>query len=263
MKHLINNLTNIDNEKILLNHIIDKINLCNEYNFMQTTYFITEREQELIATLLNNTKIKYIFWGGYNYAKRKIFISYPEYIDDIYEYVSNDDPLSYLRILLPKGFSLKHSDYLGSIMSLGIKRNLIGDIITYSTGCDLICKNSISNYLIDNLEKAGRVKLNIKILENHKQLSQSMDNIIEKTITIPSLRLDSYISHTYNCSRNKANEYINKKLTSINGVECCKNDKLLKINDTVNLRGFGKTIIKDIIGNTRKGNLIINILFFN
>jgi len=38
-----------------------------------------------------------------------------------------------------------------------------------------------------------------------------------------------------------------------------KNTKIIKIKDIVTIRGKGKFIIEDIVGNTKKGNYIVII----
>lgn len=49
-----------------------------------------------------------------------------------------------------------HRDILGSLMGLGIKREMIGDIIINEDKAQFFCHNSISEFVEFNLKKVGR-----------------------------------------------------------------------------------------------------------
>lgn len=93
--------------------MLDKVDVCHEYNFIQTSFFLTEKERELVRNLNDKKAPKYYFWGGYDNAVRNICIIYPDYIKNIKEEIQKEDPLAYIRIVLPKNYELSHSDYLG------------------------------------------------------------------------------------------------------------------------------------------------------
>ena len=69
---------------------------------------------------------KYAFFGGHDNAERLIFAALPDWAE------SADDitfPITAVKCSHRPGFSLSHSDYLGALMSLGIERDRVGDII--------------------------------------------------------------------------------------------------------------------------------------
>ena len=74
-----------------------------------------------------------------------------------------------------------------------------------------------------------------------------------------SLRLDNIVSELARTSRNKANEIIEQERVLINYEQESKNTKLVKEKDVVTIRGKGKFIIDEVIGNTKKGNYIIMV----
>lgn len=79
----------------------------------------------------------------------------------------------------------------------------------------------------------------------------------EIKIVISSLRLDSIVSELAHTSRNKAINLLNSERVFVNFKIETKASKLLNINDIVTIRGKGKFIISNILGNTRNGNIIV------
>ena len=66
--------------------------------------------------------------------------------------------LKVVQIKLPKELDdeYDHRTYLGALMKLGLEREKIGDIITNSQGAEIIVKNEIFNFLIQNLSSLSR-----------------------------------------------------------------------------------------------------------
>ena len=166
-----------------------------------------------------------------------------------------------LRIELPKDLYSKynHKMYLGGLMKLGIKRETIGDIITYDTGADIIILENISNYLYNNIQSLTRFqKCNFEILdiENLKNITP---NFKEFDIILPSLRLDSFVSHVMHYSRSNALKVINEGRVFINFSNVTKYNKILSINDIITIRGTGRFYITEILGKTKKDNVKIKV----
>lgn len=262
MNKSISHITTEPSEQYLLTHVLDKLNACINKNYIQTTKFLSENEIRLSIDLLKSyTSSSYILWGGWNNAKRKIIIFLPCYIDKE-EFIHNiniQDPLKYLRLKLPKGFTLSHRDYLGSLMSLGIERSVIGDILSYDNGCDIILLENMLSYIQENFTKAGNVSFKSKVLSDYKQLTIPKINILESKFILSSLRLDCYISTVFKTSRSKAQELIKSGLVYINNSVENKPTRIVPLGASVNLRGKGKNIFFEIIGKTQKDNIIINV----
>ena len=51
------------------------------------------------------------------------------------------------------GAELSHRDYLGALMSLGIERKTLGDILTHEDEAVIFLKKSITPYVLENLDK--------------------------------------------------------------------------------------------------------------
>lgn len=263
MRNKIKYLTSNFEEQIVLSNVLDRYEKVIEYNYIQHSNFLTQRECYLVKKLFDNSNIKnYFLWGGYEDSQRNICVIFPEYINDKLGCLKEYDPLYYMRIILPKGYSLKHSDYLGSLMALGIERKLIGEILVNDTGCDIVCLKNIGEYLIKNFTKAARVSFKVEELADYSYLTSPKYNVEEKRVYMPSLRLDAYISCVYGLSRSKAQDYIEKGLVTINTELITKSTKIVKEKDVINVRKHGRTSLKEVAGKTKKDNIISNVMIW-
>jgi len=176
------------------------------------------------------------------------------------EYFSLEDsnPLDLLRISHNGYKELSHRDYLGSLMGLGIKREMIGDILVRNDGADIIILKSISQFLFTNYEKAGRTNLKADILPIDLLLVPEI-RYESKRDTVASLRLDSVTASAFSMSRGMAAEAINEGRVFVNNQLCQKADRLVKEGDKLTLRGKGKAILEKVGDLTRKDRTVIII----
>ena len=81
----------------------------------------------------------------------------------------------------------------------------------------------------------------------------------EREIIVSSLRLDNVISELARCSRNKALDIINMERVFVNFQCETKKTKQIKSGDMITIRGKGRFFIKELVGQTRSGRVIIKI----
>ena len=92
-----------------------------------------------------------IFYGGYEDAERVVLISLPDYAA-----LEDYDPLTVIRAVKADGSrELTHRDYLGSLVGLGIRRELLGDILVREDGADIIALADIAEFIFDELLQGG------------------------------------------------------------------------------------------------------------
>ena len=249
-------------DKLIISKFFDKIELCKKTNKIETTDFLNELEQKILIKVARMAEVENcIFYGGNESSDRKIAIIYPEKMTELFENNSfkYDTVFSVFRIRVPESDakSFNHSVYLGGIIKLGIKREKIGDIIVDEGGADIIVKKETEKFLYGNLKTLTRFKMADvstitlgEMLENEKKFEDI------KLIT-SSLRLDNIVSELAKTSRNKAAEILAQERVFVNYELESKNTKLVKEKDVVTIRGKGKFIIDEVIGNTKKGNYIV------
>ena len=251
-------------DKLILSKVFDKINFCENKNQIQTTDFLDMREQDLVEKFLNLQGFKnYLLFGGYENAERKILIIYPEKFRELINEnrINFNEFIKVIRVNLPNENinEYEHKNYLGGLMKLQIRREKIGDIIVSDNGADIIISKDILKFLLENLISLTRFSKSdiqeIK-LEDLRKIEVKKE---EFKITVSSTRLDNIVSELAKCSRNKANELLMQERIFVNYECITKQTKEIKEKDKITIRGKGRFFIKEILGNSKKGKIIILI----
>ena len=241
-------------DKILIGLISDKINECDKKYMITSSNFLDLRQRTLVMNYLQHQKIhNFRFIGGYEDAERVVVVFLPDYAEE-----NEINELSIIRVKTAKGGKkLGHRDYLGSILALGINREMIGDILVHEDGADIIVLNKIVEYIQNNYDKAGRARLNLTI---HKidELVMLKEVVQEKSTTVASMRIDTIIASAYQVSRTVAAQLIKQGVVFINNLEVNKTDKIVQQNDKIVVRGKGKIVISKIGERTRKDRIRVD-----
>lgn len=236
-------------DNFLLGQIEDKINQCENQYIPVHTVFLDAHQQSLGRTLINRRAFhgELVFYGGYDDADRTVLLCLPDYAS-----VVDNNPLTVIRASKAEGSKeLTHRDYLGSLVGLGIKREMTGDILVREDGADIIVVEDIAEFIMANYVKAGRANLS---LTQHPitELIIPEQNIKMLKDTVASLRIDNIIASAFGLSRSKAAEAITRGLVFVNHIEITKTDFKVSEGDSITLRGKGKARLVEINGKSRK-----------
>lgn len=251
-------------EKLILSKILDKISFCETRNQLQVTDFLDLAQQQLIVKFLKLQKQEnYLLFGGFEEAERKAIIFYPEKLESLIKEnkIDFNEWIKVLRITLPnenKG-KYEHKNYLGALMKLGIKREKVGDIIVQEDGADILISKDILKFLQNNLLELTRFqksKIEEIDIKNLRKVEIKKETI---SITVSSMRLDNIVAELAKCSRSKATEFLMQERVFVNFEVTTKQTKEIKIGDRITIRGKGRFEIKEIVGNTRKGNIVLKV----
>ncbi len=259
-------------DKILFAKIEDKARSCTDYSMITSSDFLDMHQRSAVSSLhLQFPDVKQLFYGGFEGAERSIAVFLPEYIEATGEsslreyFIKNpdDDPIRIIEVTKDK-FSarLSHRDYLGALMALGIRREMTGDIIVSERGCRIAALAKTAQFIVDNLDKAGRGSLKAKIIPLEDAVINSAVQGKPDSFTVSSLRLDSIVKNGFGISRSAACEAINAGIVFVNDVECTKADKRISENDKITMRHKGRMIVTDCSSLSKKGRVIVNILRF-
>lgn len=251
-------------DEMMLAGIEDKIQQCIEKNMVTNSAFLDIRQRTLAeAQCRQHRGLRYIFYGGYEDAERTSAVFLPDYVerpgDGPGVLAPAYDPLALLRITQSGKQQLSHRDYLGSLMGLGIKREMIGDILVRETGADIVIIKEMGDFLLYHYEKAGRTSLKAEIEEISKIIVPE-NRFEERKDTVSSLRLDNLVASGFSMSRGRACEAIESGLVFANGVQVMKSDRQMKEGDKLVLRGRGKILLHAVGGVTKKDR--ISIVFY-
>lgn len=255
-------------DTFFLGQIADKISQCENKYIVTNTGFLDPHQQSLARQYCRQNGIpvydeepemlpatRTIFYGGYEDAERVVLINLPDYA-----HLEEQKLLTVVRAVRPQGGrALTHRDYLGSLMGLGLKRELIGDILVRDDGADIIVLTDIADFILTSYGKAGRTNLSLSS-HNLSELIVPEQTGKEITDTVASLRLDSVVASAFGLSRGKAAESVGRGLVYVNHVEVCKADFALKEGDKITLRGKGKACLTEVGGKSRKDRQYIKML---
>lgn len=118
--------------------------------------------------------------------------------------------------------------------------------------------NIIKNYLISNLINIGKNKVlleevDLSIISNY-EISYDKINLL-----VSSLRLDNVVSSLTYQSRNQVNTLFKDKSILVNYAVNNKRNYILKENDIISIRKFGKYRFDTILKKTNKNRYILNM----
>ncbi len=250
-------LTLSTEEKQFISRLEDRIERVENRYQEEVTDFLEPRLQLVADEYLRSQKIqRYLFCGGYEQAERKRLVLYPEYTEPSCELAD----ICLLQFTGRLDFvSVNHRDFLGAIMSLGIRREKFGDLVVTETGCALFVQREIAAYLMQNELRVKHVPLTIKEvpLESFEPPQQ---NIKELHIMVASMRLDTILAHGLGLSRTKAMDLIQAGKVKVNHSEVTDNDYQCQQEDLISCRGFGRIRVGEQSGETRKGKLKVSLM---
>lgn len=209
---------------------------------------VAKRIAEKLSNDSNFDGCSFSFFGGYQEAERVYLGVFVPYSDiDI-----NQFPIKTIKISW-KFKPLSHRDFLGALLSLGIVKSKIGDILVRENDCTVFIDKTVADFVIQNLNKVGSCGVKCEFIDNCQVERQ--DEFREIKTTIASERLDCVVSALTNTSRTASNLLITSGLVSVNYEICTNNSFVVIENSTVSIRGHGRFAVLKLGPKTRKGRL--------
>lgn len=246
-------LPNNKDEEMFFARVNDLFDISSRKDVTKFSYFLDER-QLYICELISKKYpcLNFSFYGGYDDAQRKMLGVFASYSS-----CGNEEfPITPVTFIYREQDKLTHRDFLGALMSLQIERNVIGDIIIEDGRAVAFLHSNIAQSVCGDIDKIGRVGVKTIIgFDNDFHYEQKYDTI---SGTVSSLRIDCIVSMFMKISREKAVSLIEGKLVAVNSLVCSKKDYEIKEKDKISVRGFGKIIIENIGGLTKKNRIHID-----
>lgn len=210
--------------------------------------FLNMEEQ----SMLKSTYLPCVLYGGYPMAER-VVAGFGKGVSE------EKFPITCIcAIPLMQKFAdeLSHRDFLGALMNLGIKRELLGDIIVKDNCGYILCLEHIADYICENLERVRHTSVKCE----RSELPEDLGNEPEPTeVFAASKRVDGVIAAVYNLSRNETAKLIKAEKVFVNSKLTASNSYMLDDNDIVSVRGFGRFVFDKEIKMTKKGRLVLEI----
>ncbi|MBS4217822.1 RNA-binding protein [Bacillus sp. FJAT-49711] len=224
------------------------------------TDFLDPRQQYILKSIIGeNNEVKYLFFGGTENSERKRALIFPDYLHPN----SENFFITLFEVDYPKKFvKLDHRMVLGTLMSLGLKREKFGDININGDRIQFFIANEVENFVIHQLNSIGKAKVSI-IKQDLQNAIKSEESWKEKETTASSLRLDVILAASFNISRQKAQGLIQQGHTKVNWETVERTAFECGEGDVLSARGYGRCSLLSIQGKTKKDKLRLKIGLLN
>ena len=231
-----------------VSRMLDLLEKSERYRKVFFTPFLNENEIDILKKLPHHCFIYED--GGYDKAERKrVAISY--YEEDI------EIPVVIMHATYDEKFmNITHRDVLGSLMGMGIEREVIGDIIVGDGHIFIVVSKEMEDYIHYSLTQVKRANV---IFEKCDEIIEINENKVYSEATIASLRLDAVIGAITHLSREKAQNLIRGGRVKVNQVVLEECDFLCNNNITVSIQRYGRFSVETTNRTTRKGRYVIRI----
>lgn len=238
----------MDEDKLFYNRLSDLARKRDDKNIPTFSKFLGIEEQ--VGLKFKNA----VFWGGYENAGRKLIMFLPDWAaaEDFYDCVTA------VKITSSDKKVHDHRDYLGSVLGLGLKREVIGDIAPCGDFAVMFCISEIAPFIKENLTSVAKSTVHAEILSSLDGIDIKQ-NYLEIKGTVASPRIDCIVSFLKNTGRSAAAELLRAGYVKLNAKEIQDTSKLVKEGDVISIRGLGKFIFDGEKGTSRKGRSIINL----
>jgi len=246
-------------QRIQYSHLLDLMLRAENRNVVTVSGFLSEAEAAGAEGLLHAAGCRqFLLYGGYPEAERRCAVFLTDYCDaDAVMTMPSLAEMVYVEAKVNKfdegQAAFSHRDVLGSLMGLGIERDVVGDILAEGGQAVMVVKSSIAPFLQENLTKIGRYRVEVTLHDSYEV--QPKRDFIEGYDTVASMRLDAVTASIFKLSRGSAADAIGGGLAAVNGVAVTKPDLAVKAGDKISLRGKGKAVVDAVEGLSKKGRI--------
>ncbi|MBQ1435596.1 MAG: hypothetical protein IIZ19_06850 [Clostridia bacterium] len=235
-----------DDEKLLIKRLGELSSRAYNRGIPAYSGFLTLYEQD--ALIKSKPASPFTLYGGYESAERRLAC--------FGEAAGIFAPVSLLCIAprAPKfAQKLTHRDYLGSLMGLGIKREVLGDIVISGEEAYLFCLSSIAAYIEETLTTVSRTEVTVTAAD---ALPEGIGGLPEKSlIVVASERLDAIVAAVYKMSRAQSQKLFSTEKVFAQSRLITNTSYEPHAGEIISVRGYGRFIYESVERETKKGRL--------
>lgn len=241
-------------DEFLIASLFEDISLCLEIEYpVYGNCFLTPSILLKLTDFCKTINLEVFKYGLTQNSEKQLVVFVPKNFDlNLLE-----PPTTLFKIDASNKFKkLEHKDFLGSIMSLGLKRETLGDILVKDNIGFCIALTSVYSIIQNSLKQINTIPIKISTIEKNEIPELQFKEFSE---TVPSLRLDSIIASISNISRNISVNLIETGDVMINyNIEKNKS-KIVEVGSIITIRKKGKFILFKNLGENKKGKFKILI----
>ena len=239
-----------DDEKKLVHRFTELAERSFSGGIYTETEFLAPAEQALLKT--NIRHVPYSFYGGYPDAEKAMALFGSE---ELCGYEA-EPPIVFLQISptsLKFSEALSHRDFLGAILSLGIRRSVLGDLIVKENRAYTVCLESIADYLCENVVSVRHTSVCCERISSFPE--DVLPVPLESSFVVMSERLDSVIAAIYKISRSESKDLIEHEKVLVGGAAELRADYHPEPDDIITVKSKGKFLYCGMEQETKKGRL--------
>ncbi|MBE5802370.1 MAG: RNA-binding protein [Clostridiales bacterium] len=216
--------------------------------------FLTPPQAQWAQAAAREAGVQLTLSGGYEDAERQMARFEPV---DAWE---TPFPISALMLRWPHQSAPSHRDLLGSVMGLGIRRGMVGDIVVEAQRAYLFAETAMCQHIASVLSSAGRIHLQVDLLDELPTPEPPQGKEVRDTVATP--RLDAVVAGGFSLSRAKAAALITAGHVKLRHIPCERSDAHVGENDVISVRGHGRLKVCEIGQPTKKGRYPLKMLRF-
>ena len=237
-------------DELLKHRIADLAQQADMQHIYTNTRFLSPLEQSVFLSIKNELPVRSRLYGGIDSAIRKIAIFGSE--EDLGYPFEDSIQILHIRPKAEKfAEELSHRDYLGSLMALGIERELTGDIIVRGKEAWVFCLESIADFLCEQLIQVRHT--NVICERTNGDVPELAPKFEPMQLNIASERMDLVVAGASGTSRDAAKKLLNDEKVFVNGRVVSSAGHKINEGDELVIRGFGKFIYDGVSSTSRKG----------
>ncbi len=222
--------------------------------------FLSPKEGMLAERFLQKCGAEYFSFGGYCDAERIRMYILPDYASGVKSVAALEEFGESCEIcaleIVGSGFEkLTHRAVMGTVLGLGIERDVVGDIIVLTDSQAVVfCEERISEFLLCTLCRVGRDKVLVRragtdVLLSYERKFQAISD------TVASPRLDAVVAALCSLSRERAKQVIASGSVELDCMAEERGDRELIAPCVLSVRGYGKFKIVSLSERTKKGRI--------
>lgn len=237
-------------DKLLLSRAYDAIELSERRGIPRFLGFLNEHESLFLRQNISLSR-DICFFGGYADAARLMLGAGAR---------EDQFPIAALEIRYKPEYELRHRDFLGSLMGLGLNRDAVGDILPGEGRTVIFVRDEIASFILSQLDRIGRV--GVKIAYADIADLPDPEETQELVFSLSSLRLDAFVAAACHLSRERTARLIKSEMVMLDHITVTDVSVNLKEGASVTVRKYGKFVLTDLLGASRKGKLRVSVKHF-
>lgn len=243
-------------ERVFVEKTMDKIEQVLLTYSYQLTSFLNPRQAFIVESLARRAGLEVFSSDQIWPTESRRLIIAPAY----YELVADDFEIVLLELIYARKFNhLTHGQILGNLVNqLGIKRDLLGDILLTQERSQVLVDAKLSQYLMDEVKKISRLPVEWQPKSRADMIVSEDDEQVVLTLAT-SWRLDHLLALAYSLSRKMALKLVESGKVKVNHQPIDQPAQQLAVNDLVSCRGYGRFRISDCQGQTKQGKLKLSL----